>query len=102
MPIFGQVPTVTSADRFGGSRVIPRSKHLAGLQLGYDLTPELRIDATTLVDFQGETASFFPALRYTPLDWLEVTLGAQLFVGPRLSEYGDIAPLGFLQIEAFF
>jgi hypothetical protein len=96
------VVTFTNEDRFGGSRVITRSRHLSGLQLGYDLTPELRADVIAIVDWDGGSASFFPSVAYSPLDWLEVRLGAQFFVGPHRSEYGNIDPLGFLTFEAFF
>lgn len=93
---------VTSDDRFGASRVITGSRHLTGLQLGYDLTPEVRTDLVSIVDWSGWSASFYPALHYAPLDWLEVTLGVQLFVGPRRSEYGGLDPLGFVLLEGFF
>jgi hypothetical protein len=39
---------------------------------------------------------------YSPLGWLELTLGVQVFAGPRHSEYGSLDPLGFLLAEAFF
>jgi len=91
-----------SSDVFGSSRVISRSEHLMGIELGYDLTPELRFDWITLVDWQGLSANFFPVLRYTPRDWLEISIGAQVATGRRRSEYGDLEPLGFLLFEAFF
>ncbi len=94
--------TVTSNARFGGSRVITNSSNLTGFQLGYDLTPELRTDVLSIYDWDGESASFFPTLRYDAFDWLEITLGAQLFVGPRRSQYGDAETLGYLLAEVFF
>lgn len=98
----GPFVTATSPDAFGGSRVITRSAHLTGLQLGYDLTPELRFNCIALVDWQGISANLFPVLTYTPRDWLEIAVGVQLPVGPRLSEYGSLEPLGFIQLEGFF
>lgn len=100
--VTGPFPTVTSTDRFGGSRVVTRSAHLSGLQLGYDITPELRVDLVSLLDWEGYSASFYPALSYTPRDWLEVTIGAQAFVGKDRSEYGSLDALGFILLEAFF
>jgi len=76
--------TVASNAHFGGSRVITNSANLTGFQLGTDLTPELRIDGLSIYDWDGESASFFP------------TLGAQLFVGPRRSQFGNAEPLGYL------
>lgn len=89
-------------DLFGSSGVVTRSRHLLGAQLGYDLTPELRGDVLVILDAEGGSASAFPALRYGPLGWLELTLGVQLFAGPRRSEFGTGEPLVFLLAEAFF
>ncbi len=36
-----------------------------------------------------------------PLDGLELTLGAQVFVGPYLSTFGRREPLGFVFAEVF-
>lgn len=90
------------ADLFGSSGVVTRSRHLVGGEVGYDLTPELRGDLLAILDAEGGSASFFPSLRYGPLGWLELTLGVQLFSGPRRSEFGASEPLGFLLVEAFF
>jgi hypothetical protein len=93
---------VISSDRFGGSQVVTRSGHLTGLELGYDLTPELRADLLVLADWDGLSATWFPRLRYSPLDWMELTLGAQLPHGRRLSEFGSGEFLGFLLADLFF
>jgi hypothetical protein len=98
----GPYVTSTSSYRFGGSRVISGARHQTGVQLGYDLTPEIRGELLLIFDWSGTSASFLPTFRYAPLDWLELTLGAQLFAGPRRSQYGDAQPLGFLLAEAFF
>ncbi len=41
-------------------------------------------------------------LRYSPLDSLELSLGVQLFAGPKLSQYGSSEPLVFLLADWFF
>ncbi len=46
--------------------------------------------------------SVFPTLRHSPTGWLELTLGLQLFEGPRRSEFGQGETLGFAQAEVFF
>ncbi len=92
----------TSNARFGGSRVVTRSENLTGVMLGYDFTPEIRGELLAIYDWNGTSASFFPIVRYNALDWLELTLGAQFFAGPRLSEFGDLQPLGYLVAEFFF
>jgi hypothetical protein len=91
-----------SADLFGGSQVVTNAPHLTGAQLSYDLTPELRGTFLTLYDWQGRSASFFPALTYSPTGWLELTLGVQSFAGSHLSQFGDAKALGFLLADVFF
>lgn len=86
----------------GGSRVVTRSAQITGMQLGYDITPELRGDFLTLYDWSGVSASFVPSLSYSPLDWLEVRAGAQLFAGGAESEFGNAGALVYLLAEAFF
>jgi hypothetical protein len=89
-------------DLFGQSQVVSLGEHLSGLQLAYDLTPEVNASLLTLVGWERTSASFFPSLRYSPTGWLELTVGVQLFAGPRRSEFGDRDPLGFLLAEVFF
>jgi len=91
-----------TTDLFGQSRVITLGEHLTGGQLGYDLTPELQGNFLAIYDWDGRSATFFPSLRYSPLDWLELTIGVQLFTGTRRSEFGDRDTLGFLLADVFF
>jgi hypothetical protein len=81
---------------------VTRAENLTGAQAGYDLTPEMRGEVLVLFDWTGNSASFVPSVRYTPFDWLELSLGAQLFAGPAESEFGNAASLVFLIAEAFF
>lgn len=94
--------TAASSDIFGSSRIITNSEHQVGLQFGYDLTPEMRGDFVTLIDLDGGSAAFFPNVRYSPLDSVELTLGVQLFAGPRRSQYGASEPLVQLLVDWFF
>ena len=50
----------------------------------------------------GGSAVFFPTLAYSTFDWLELSLGVQLFAGPHLSQYGSQEHLVYLQAEWFF
>ncbi len=97
-------PYVTNAtiDVFGSSRVITSVEHQLGLQLGYELTPELRGDLVTLIDMTEGSAAFFPNLAYSPLDSVELTLGVQLFAGPNRSQYGASEPLVYILADFFF
>ncbi len=97
-------PYVTGADAdiFGASRIVTNAAHQVGVQLGYDVTPELRGDLVTLVDLNGGSAAFFPNLKYSPIDSVELTLGVQLFAGPRQSQYGSSEALVQLLADWFF
>ena len=46
------------------SGVVSFSKHQTGLQLGYDLTPELRGDLLVLYDWDGQSAAFVTNFSY--------------------------------------
>jgi hypothetical protein len=91
-----------SIDLFGTSRVVSGSHNQTGFQASYDLLPELQISTVVLYDWEGQSAAFFPTLRYSPFDFAEITLGAQFFVGPRLSEYGSAQHQVYLLAEVFF
>ena len=98
----GPYATSASSDIFGSSRIITNSEHQLGLQVGTDLTPELRGDLVTLIDLDGGSAAFSPILAYTPLDDLEIRLTAQLFAGPRRSQYGSSEALVQLLVDWYF
>jgi hypothetical protein len=91
-----------TTDLFGQSRVISQSQHLSGIQLGYDLTTDVRGNVVALYDWRGESVAIFPSARYSPTGWLELTLGVQIFEGRDRSEYGGAETLGFAIAEVFF
>lgn len=98
----GRVVAGPNPDLLGQSRVVSGGEHLTGAQAGYDLTPDLRGDLLAIYDWEGSSVAVLPSLRYAPTGWLELTLGLQLFAGPRRSEFGDAEALGFLLAEVFF
>lgn len=107
LPLFEQtaVPpfyAITSPTRFGGSRVVTRSSQLTGLQLGYDLLPEWNLNVLVIYDWDGESAVFYPALRFTPRGWLDITLAVQGTAGPHLSEFGNVPTTAFLLADVHF
>jgi hypothetical protein len=87
---------------FGGSRVISNARHQTGIQLGYDLTPVLRLDVLALYDWNGGSAAFAPLLTWSPIGSLELKLGVQVFIGGRSSQYGPQEDLGYATAEWFF
>jgi hypothetical protein len=96
------IVTPASSDVLGSSLVVSAAIHLTGFQAVYELTPALQGSLLAIIDWNGESAAYAPSLSYTGLDAIELTLGVQLFSGPRLSEYGDLDPIGFLYVEYFF
>jgi hypothetical protein len=91
-----------SPDRLGGSQVVTLGCHESGVELGYDVFPALRAELFALYDWDGASAAVVPTLRYDPYPFLELTVGGQLFAGPRRSEYGGAEDVGFLLAELFF
>lgn len=98
----GPFVTTTNADRLGGSQVVSRGRHQTGIQLGYDLMTFLRGDLVTLYDWEGHSAAVAPVLHYEPYQFLEITVGGQLFAGVKRSEYGQAEHLAFAIVEGFF
>jgi len=98
----GPFVTAGSTALFGSSRVVTSAESQTGAMLGTDITPELRIDLLGIYDWNGESAAFFPSLRYAPGGSLEVTLGVQTFVGPRRSQYGNADTFAYLLVDFFF
>jgi hypothetical protein len=94
--------TTMSADRLGGSQVVTLGYHQSGIELGYDIFPALRSELFTLYDWNGSSAALVPRIRYDPYPFLEITIGAELFAGRKLSEYGSAQDVGFVLAESFF
>ena len=86
----------------GASQVVSGARNQTGLQIGYDLTPELRLDVLGIADWNGPSAMLFPTLHYDPTGTLELTLGLQKGAGPKRSEYGSRGTLAFLIGELYF
>jgi hypothetical protein len=109
LPLFGAsgdlsspVPTPHGRERYAGSRVISLAEHTTGVQLGADVTAALRLDLLVLFDWNGQSAAFAPTVSYSGWNALELRIGAQVFAGPRLSQFGDRQPTGFAIVEWFF
>jgi len=98
----GTPPRPASRAIFGTSQVVSFGRFQSGVQLGYDWTPELRIEPLVIVDWEGGSVLLFPTVHYTPTGSFDLTLGAQIGVGGRLSDYGSSAALGYLLAEFYF
>lgn len=85
------------------TRLTSRVRHRTGVSTGYDVTPLLRADLLWIHDWNGPSEAFVPTLRYQVTSDLELSLGAQLFLGQGSdSEYGDVSNLLFIQFDAYF
>ena len=98
----GPFPTGASSAIFGGSRVLSFAENQTGVLVGGDITPELRLDFLSIYDWDGQSAAFFPSLKYSPGGALEVTAGVQTFTGGRRSQYGDAETFIYLLVDFFF
>jgi hypothetical protein len=98
----GPFPGPLDPDRFGGSRVVSFARHTTGAQLGSDFGAALHGDLLVLYDWNGGSAAFVPTLRVTAWNDVELTLGVQLFAGPRRSQYGPQQAVAFALLEVFF
>ena len=85
----------------GPARLVTRERNLTGMQLGYDLTPLVRVDLLWLHDWHGSSDALVPSLRWSARDDLELGVGVQLFSGER-GEYGEAANLFFVRFDAYF
>lgn len=98
----GPFVRAASASQFGGSRVVTLSDQLTGLFFRYEPLIALDTELLTIYDWDGTSVAVTPQIRYSPLGSLELTVGGQLFAGPRRSEYGSRDHLGFFIAEWFF
>jgi hypothetical protein len=101
-PLASPLPAPHGRERFAGSRVISLAKHTTGLQLGVDATSALRADLLVLYDWNGCSAAIAPIVSYAGWNSLELRVGAQLFAGPRRSQFGSQQAIGYAVLEWFF
>lgn len=84
-------------------RIATTVRNQTGFMASYELTPLLNGSLLAIYDWHGPSAALFPVLAYSATSNLQLSVGAQLFIGPRgRSEYGDAANLLFLQLNYFF
>jgi len=77
-------------------------RHLAGFSAGYDLTPLLRLDVTTILDMVKGSSFVAPKLTYSLAQNLELSGFAYLFSGHAGSEFGPRTNLYIAQFDAYF
>jgi hypothetical protein len=98
----GDLPAPHGSARFAGSRVVSLASHTTGGQVGADVTAALRADLLVLYDWSGESAAFAPVVSYSGWNSFELRIGAQLFAGPRRSQFGAQEAIAYARVEWFF
>lgn len=82
--------------------VQPYSNAYAGLALGYEFTPLLKLSAYVLKGLKGNGRMFYPALTYSLDENTSLMGGAQVFLGDQATEYGRGKNLYFARFQRFF
>jgi len=93
-----------AAGRVNGAneRLNSTVKHLAGLSAGYDLTPLLRLEASTILDVVKGSSFVAPKLTCSLARNLELSVFGYIFAGPAGSEFGARTNLYVAQFDAYF
>jgi len=102
VPVPGPLVRPASAAVLGGSRVVTSARHNTGFQVGYDLSAALRGALLVIYDWNGQSVVLAPSISFTGLNAFDLTVGAQLFAGGRLSQYGEQETLFYALAEYFF
>ena len=82
--------------------VQPYANAYAGLALGYDFTPLLKLSAYVLKDLKGNGRMVYPALTWSMTENASLMGGAQVFFGDAGTEYGRAKNLYFARFQSFF
>ncbi len=84
------------------SGIVTRNRNFVGIEIGYDITPLLRMENICIYDIDGK--SFFNNfdLLYSLTDNSNLGAGLQLFSGVEDSEFGPIPNVYYLQYQLFF
>ncbi len=85
------------------SQLVTVSHNQTALNLGYDLTPLLRLDLLWIHDWEGPSEAFFPLLTWSALQSADLSLGAQFFGGgDEEGNYGGLDPVYFVRVDVYF
>ena len=85
------------------AQLITDSTNQTGFELGYDLTPLLRLDVLWIHDWEGPSEALAPTLTWSATSALDLAAGVQLFGGRHgTGNYGGVDPVFFLRGDLFF
>jgi hypothetical protein len=83
-------------------RIQSVARHYAGLHLGYELTPLLKLDTHLVLNGDDGSRFIAPALSYSWQGNLEVRAGIQYGAGRAGSEFGRFRKACYLQLQRYF
>lgn len=99
----GASPDPTGLLRLSSPQIFTTTKHFLAGGVGYDITPLFRFDTYAILQLEGARSAFLnPIVTYNLRPNLDVSAGAQLFLGPSNSEYGLLPDLSYVQVQWFF
>jgi hypothetical protein len=84
------------------AQVQPSGSRYLGFAASYDITPLVKFNGYWLTNLTDGSRFFSPSISYSVTEDLNVTGGAQFFLGNTRSDYGRGENLYFLQLQRFF
>jgi len=88
--------------RLQRDRLNSRSRHQLGGMLGYDLSALWRLDLLLLADMQHQGWFFSPALKWSAMENVDISIFAQLPQGGGASEFARFEPLYAVRADWYF
>ncbi|MCR4337855.1 MAG: hypothetical protein NUV91_08645, partial [Candidatus Omnitrophica bacterium] len=83
-------------------RFFSLEKNLLGWWVQYEWTALFKSNLYLIYDWDGKSVVTNPELRYSPTQNFDFALGAQLFWGESLSEFGDLKNIYYAEAKWFF
>lgn len=83
-------------------RIQSLARHYAGIHVGYDFTPLLKLNTHLLSNLDDGSRFIAPSVSYAWQSNVEVSVGAQYAAGDVGSEFGRFRRLIYVQLQRFF
>lgn len=83
-------------------RLQTASRHQAGISIGYDVTPLLRLDALVISEFSPQGVFAQPSIKYNAMDNLDLTMLMQWQSASANATFAVMKPLYALRLDWYF
>lgn len=97
----GRGASLTATTTFKGE-INTRNRNFIAGHLGYDLTPLIRFNLSTIYDIDGDSIFISPVMTYNILSNIDWEIGLQSFDGDMDSEFGSLPNIYYTSLEWFF